>query len=83
MGVVINILVKTVDEFAGMDPKDIVSYIEGEPFHLVKDSIVNSHAWKGKMDLINIVMIGLAEKLPEHEENMNYIDYWANYCLRI
>ena len=68
MGVVINILVKTVDEFAGMDPKDIVSYIEGEPFHLVKDSIVNSHAWKGKMDLINIVMIGLAEKLPEHEE---------------
>ena len=181
-----HILVKTVDEFAGMDPKDVVSYIEGEPFintvpvepgltnavmkssgsqvagfnsenlelyegmirfdiifyvrmkdgvsqiiinveaqkdepngydilnraifyvsrmissqkerdfsnsnyndikrvysiwicmsmpenslehiHLVKDSIVNSHAWKGKMDLINIIMIGLAEKLPEHEE---------------
>ena len=181
-----HILVKTVDEFAGMDPKDVVSYIEGEPFintvpvepgltnavmkssgsqvagfnsenlelhegmirfdiifyvrmkdgvsqiiinveaqkdepngydilnraifyvsrmissqnerdfsnsnyndikrvysiwicmsmpenslehiHLVKDSIVNSHAWKGKIDLINIVMIGLAEKLPEHEE---------------
>ena len=181
-----HILVKTVDEFAGMDPKDVVSYIEGEPFintvpietgltnavikneesrvvglnsenpelhegmirfdiifyvrmrdglsqiiinveaqkdepngydilnraifyvsrmissqkerdfsnsnyndikqvysiwicmnmpenslehiHLVKDSIVNSHAWKGKLDLINIVMIGLAEELPEHEE---------------
>ena len=27
-----HILVKTVDEFAGMDPKDVVSYIEGEPF---------------------------------------------------
>ena len=39
-----------------------------EHIHLVKDSIVNSHAWKGKIDLINIVMIGLAEKLPEHEE---------------
>ena len=39
-----------------------------EHIHLVKDSIVNSHAWKGKMDLINIIMIGLAEKLPEHEE---------------
>ena len=39
-----------------------------EHIHLVKDSIVNSHAWKGKMDLFNIVMIGLAEELPEHEE---------------
>ena len=27
-----HILVKTVDEFAGMDPKDVVSYVEGEPF---------------------------------------------------
>ena len=170
-----HILVKTVDEFAGMDPKDVVSYIEGEPFintvpietgltntvikndesrvvglnsenpelhegmirfdiifyvrmrdelsqiiinveaqkdepngydilnraifyvsrmissqkerdfsnsnyndikrvysiwvcMNMKDSIVNSHEWKGKMDLVNIVMIGLAEELPEYEE---------------
>ena len=27
-----HILVKTVDEFRGMHPKDVVSYIEGEPF---------------------------------------------------
>ena len=27
-----HILTKTVDEFAGMDSKDVVSYIEGEPF---------------------------------------------------
>lgn len=184
--ILVHILVKTVDEFAGMDPKEVVSYIEGEPFintvpietgltntiikndesrvvglnsenpelhegmirfdiifyvrmrdglsqiiinveaqkdepngydilnraifyvsrmissqkerdfsnsnyndikrvysiwvcmnmpenslehiHLVKDSIVNSHAWKGKMDLVNIVMIGLSEELPKHEE---------------
>ena len=26
-----HILVKTVDEFAGMKPKDVVAYIEGEP----------------------------------------------------
>ena len=39
-----------------------------EHIHLAKDSIVNFHAWKGKMDLINIVMIGLAEELPKHEE---------------
>ena len=23
---------KTVDEFMGMNPKDVISYIEGEPF---------------------------------------------------
>ena len=39
-----------------------------EHIHLVKDSIVNSHAWKGKLDLVNIVMIGLAKDLPKHEE---------------
>ena len=39
-----------------------------EHIHLVKDSIVKSHAWKGKMDLVNIVMIGLAKELPKHEE---------------
>ena len=38
-----------------------------EHIHLVKDSIINSHEWKGKMDLVNIVMIGLAEELPQHE----------------
>ena len=27
-----HILVKTVDEFHGMNPQDVVSYIEGEPF---------------------------------------------------
>lgn len=27
-----HILVKTVDEFRGINPKDVVSYIEKEPF---------------------------------------------------
>ena len=27
-----HILVKTIDEFKGMNPKDVVSFIEGEPF---------------------------------------------------
>ena len=39
-----------------------------EHIHLVKESIVNLHAWKGKLDLINIVMIGLSEDIPIHEE---------------
>ena len=44
-------------------PEDSLTHI-----HLVGDNIVNAHAWKGKMDLINIVMIGLAQTLPEGEE---------------
>ncbi len=28
----LSILVKTVDEFQGMNPKDVVLYIEGDPF---------------------------------------------------
>ena len=36
-----------------------------EHIHLVKDSIVNSHAWKGKLDLVNIVMIGLCQRTSE------------------
>ena len=39
-----------------------------EHIHLVKESIINSHEWKGKMDLVNIVMIGLSEELPQREE---------------
>ena len=39
-----------------------------EHIHLVKDSIINSHSWKGKLDLLNIVMIGLSEEIPVHEE---------------
>ena len=27
-----HILVKTIDEFKGMNPKDVVQYIEGEPY---------------------------------------------------
>lgn len=36
--------------------------------HLTNDSVLGSYEWKGKLDLLNIVMIGLAEKLPEHDE---------------
>ncbi len=35
--------------------------------HLTNGSGHGSYEWKGKLDLLNIVMIGLAEKLPEHE----------------
>lgn len=36
--------------------------------HLTKEELVGTYDWKGKMDLLNIVMIGLAKELPEHDE---------------
>ena len=36
--------------------------------HLVKEDLVGSHDWKGNLNLVNIVMIGLAKELPEHDE---------------
>ena len=115
-----HILVKTVDEFKGMNPKDVVNCIEGTPhistvpvepgltnaasekngerlvgfnteneeineglvrFDIVfyvrmKDGlsqiIINVEAQKdepkGNLDLLNIIMLGLAKNLPEHDE---------------
>ena len=37
--------------------------------HLTDDRVLGNCEWKGKLDLINIVMIGLAEELPPHDEN--------------
>lgn len=36
--------------------------------HLTKEDVIGSYEWKGNLDLLNIVMIGLAKKLPEHDE---------------
>ncbi len=36
--------------------------------HLVKDDLLGSYQWKGSLDLLNIVMIGIANELPEHDE---------------
>ena len=145
-----HILVNTVAEFKGMNPADVVQYIEGEPhigsvpvdagatnietqekviglntentepssydilnraifyvsrkissqkgrdfvksnyndikrvysiwicmnvdehsmshIHLTRDDIIGSHNWKGDIDLLNIVLLGLAEDLPEKTE---------------
>ena len=118
------ILVKTVDEFQGMDSRDVVELIEGEPYIdavLIEPGLTNketgkngqkgqrlvglntehveigeglvrfdiifyvrmrdglsqmiinmeaqkigNHEWKGKLNLFNIIMIGVANELPEH-----------------
>lgn len=36
--------------------------------HLINDSVLGNCEWKGKLDLLNIVMIGLADELPPHDE---------------
>lgn len=36
--------------------------------HLTKDNLLGSCQWKGRLDLLNIVLIGLSDKLPEHDE---------------
>ena len=96
-----HILVKTVDEFKGMNPKDVVDCIEGTPhistvpvepgltnaasekngerlvgFNTENEEIneglvrfdLGSYEWKGNLDLLNIIMLGLAKNLPEHDE---------------
>lgn len=36
--------------------------------HLTKDDLVGSYPWKGRLDLLNIVLIGIADELPGHED---------------
>ena len=36
--------------------------------HLAKDDLFGSYPWKGGIDLLNIVLIGIANELPEHDD---------------
>ena len=36
--------------------------------HLTKEDLIGTYEWKGDLDLLNIVMIGLAKDLPEYDE---------------
>ena len=36
--------------------------------HPTKEDMIGSYEWKGNLDLLNIIMIGLAKELPEHDE---------------
>lgn len=36
--------------------------------HLAKDDLLGSYPWKGGLDLLNIVLIGIADELPEHDD---------------
>lgn len=36
--------------------------------HLTNEKLLGDYEWKGKFDLLNIVLLGLSNELPEHEE---------------
>ena len=36
--------------------------------HLTDDKLLGSYLWKGRLDLLNIVLIGISNELPEHDE---------------
>ena len=36
--------------------------------HLVKDNIIDTYHWKGNLNLLNIIMLGLAKELPKHNK---------------
>ena len=36
--------------------------------HLTRDDLINHHNWKGTLDLLNIIFLGIGENLPPQEE---------------
>ena len=36
--------------------------------HLTREHVIGSHDWKGDLELLNIIMIGIAENIPAKEE---------------
>ena len=66
-----HILVKTVDEFAGMDPKDVVPYIEGEPF--INTVPIETGFTNTVIKNDESLVVGLNSENPElHEEMIRF-----------
>ena len=78
-----HILVKTVDEFKGMKPEDVVTYIEGEPSISVvpvEPGLANMEKTDATGQRIvglntenaeineGLVRIGITNEIPEHDE---------------
>jgi hypothetical protein len=36
--------------------------------HLTDDKVLGNHTWKGRLDILNIVMVGLGKEIPEKDE---------------
>ena len=44
-------------------PENSMSHI-----HLLKDDLIDKHNWHGNLDLLNIIMVGLSNNLPPHDD---------------
>ena len=45
-----------------------IEYNSLSHIHLVKDEMLSSYGWKGNIDLLNIVLVGITNNIPEHDE---------------
>jgi hypothetical protein len=36
--------------------------------HLTDDKVLGNHTWKGRLDILNIVLVGLGKKIPQKDE---------------
>ena len=45
-----------------------IEYNSLSHIHLVKDEMLSSYGWKGNIDLLNIVVVGITNNIPEHDE---------------
>ena len=61
-----RILLKTVEAFKGMSPEDVADCIEGEP--VIGMVPIEPYDWKGNINLLNIILIGITDELPAHDE---------------
>ena len=63
-----HILVKTIDEFKGMNPKDVVQYIEGEPY--ISTVPVDAGSTNGEKEQDGEKVIGLNTENSELNEGI-------------
>ncbi len=65
-----HILAKTVPKFTNMKPIWVcMNMLENSMshIHLTKDDLIAKHNWHGNLDLLNIIMVGLSNNLPPHD----------------
>ncbi|MCM1385512.1 MAG: Rpn family recombination-promoting nuclease/putative transposase [Bacteroidales bacterium] len=49
--------------------------------HLTDDKLIGSYPWKGGLDLLNIVLIGIANELPAHSNEYEHDDKYELHRL--
>lgn len=71
-----HILVKTIDEFKGMNPKDVVQYIEGEPY--ISTVPVDTGSTNVEKEQDGEKVIGLNTENSELHEGLENVKFFCN-----